>query len=250
LSENTLTRYQQRYNFPSAPRPVNPSTRPVIMGKKPAAENTKKVAGNAKKAEAAAQKAAAENAKKAAAEEEDWGKGAKSTKKQEDAQRKKEEQARKALEKKALLEEEEKDARPAPKNSKQAVKKTKGLDLSQLDDSPTKSPSAINASGIDNALDALSLTANQQEKIDKHPERRFKPALAAFQERRMEEMDADGSGAGLRRKQKEDQIRKEFEKSPQNPFNQVSARYDASKEELAEIREQEKQKIEDRLASP
>jgi hypothetical protein len=50
----------------------------IIMGGKKV-ENTKKVAGNAKKAEVAAQKAAAENSKKAVAEDEDWGKGAKST---------------------------------------------------------------------------------------------------------------------------------------------------------------------------
>ena len=47
-----------------------------MAGKK--GDNTKKVAGNQKKAEAAAQKAAVENQKKAAAEDEDWGKGAKS----------------------------------------------------------------------------------------------------------------------------------------------------------------------------
>lgn len=42
-------------------------------------ENQKKVAGNAKKAEAAAAKAAVENSKKAQVEDEEWGKGAKST---------------------------------------------------------------------------------------------------------------------------------------------------------------------------
>jgi len=49
-----------------------------MAGKKSAGENTKKAAGNAKKAEVAAQKAAVENQKKAAAEDEEWGKGAKS----------------------------------------------------------------------------------------------------------------------------------------------------------------------------
>jgi hypothetical protein len=49
-----------------------------MAGKKAAGENTKKAAGNAKKAEVAAQKAAQENTKKAAAEDEEWGKGAKS----------------------------------------------------------------------------------------------------------------------------------------------------------------------------
>jgi hypothetical protein len=53
---------------------------------------------------------------------------------------------------------------------------------------------------------------------------------------------------GLRRQQKIDQIRKEFEKHPENPFNQVSATYNMSKEEIAALRESEKDKKEKRLA--
>ena len=164
---------------------------------------------------------------------------------------KKAEQARKKAEKDAILAAEEKDARAAPKNTKQAVKKTapsKSLDLSQLDDDgPSKPAGTLNATGIDNALDALSLTTDSAAKIDKHPERRFKAAFAAYEERRLREMDSDGSGQGLRQNQKREKIRKEFEKSEDNPFNQVSARYDASKEELKELREAEKAKIEARL---
>ncbi|KAH7385012.1 putative coiled-coil domain-containing protein like protein [Cadophora sp. MPI-SDFR-AT-0126] len=219
-----------------------------MAGKKAAGENTKKAAGNAKKAEAAAAKAAQENAKKAAEKDQEWGKGAKNTAKKEAEAAKKAEQARKKAEKDALLAEEEKEARAAPKNSKVAVKKTnKGLDLSQLDDTPSSAPRALNATGIDNALDALSLTTDSAAKIDKHPERRFKAAFAAFEERRLKEMESDGSGQGLRQNQKKERIRKEFEKSEENPFNQVSARYDASKEEIKELREQEKAKIEVRL---
>lgn len=62
-------------------------------------------------------------------------------------------------------------------------------------------------------------------------------------------MDEDGTGAGLRQNQKKERIRKEFEKSPENPFNQVTARYDASKDELQAIRDQERDKIEKRLGS-
>ncbi|KAL2060921.1 hypothetical protein VTL71DRAFT_8973 [Oculimacula yallundae] len=221
-----------------------------MAGKKAAGENTKKASGNAKKQEAAAAKAAQENAKKAAEEDQDWGKGAKNTAKKEAEASKKAEQARKKAEKDALLAEEEKDARAAPKNAKVAVKKTaKGLDLSQLDDPSSSSTpaSALNATGIDNALDALDLTADSSAKIDKHPERRFKAAFAAFEERRLKEMESDGSGQGLRQNQKRERIRKEFEKSEDNPFNQVSARYDASKDDIKELREQEKAKIESRL---
>jgi hypothetical protein len=164
---------------------------------------------------------------------------------------KKAEAARKKAEKDAILAEEEKNARSVPKNAKTAPpKKSKGLDLSQLDDdgSGSTKASALNATGIDNALDALSLTADSATKIDKHPERRFKAAFAAYEERRLKEMDEDGSGQGLRQNQKREKIRKEFEKSEENPFNQVSAAYDASKEELKELREAERRKIELRLA--
>jgi hypothetical protein len=162
---------------------------------------------------------------------------------------KKAEQARKKAEKDALLAEEEASTRSAPKNTKQAVKKSKGLDLSQLeDDGGREGSAALNATGIDNALDALSLTADSAAKVDRHPERRFKAAFAAFEERRLKEMEQDGSGQGLRQNQKREKIRKEFEKSEENPFNQVSARYDTTKEELKGIQTSEKQKIEQRLA--
>ena len=126
---------------------------------------------------------------------------------------------------------------------------TRGLDLSQLDapSRPAGPATALSASGIDNALDALTLTSGQDPKIDKHPERRFKAAYAAFEERRLKEMDEDGSGQGLRQNQKKEKLRKEFERSPENPFNQVSVAYDATKEEIAELKKQEKAKIEVRL---
>lgn len=52
---------------------------------------------------------------------------------------------------------------------------------------------------------------------------------------------------GLRRQQKVDQIRKEFEKHPDNPFNQVQGSYNMSKEEMKALQESEKEKKEKRL---
>ncbi|CAD6505840.1 BgTH12-01327 [Blumeria graminis f. sp. triticale] len=222
-----------------------------MAGKKSAPENSKKVSGNAKKAEIAAQKSGVEKQKKAAEEDLEWSKGTKNTAKKEAEAAKKAEQARKKAEKDALLAEEEKNARTAPKNAKVAVKKYKGLDLASLDaeDAGPKKGTSLSATGIDNALDALSLATGVTTKIDKHPERRFKAALAAYEERRLKEMEADGSGQGLRQNQKKEKIRKEFEKHEENPFNQVSARYDATKNDLKELRESENAKIEGRLAS-
>ncbi|MCJ1481993.1 hypothetical protein MMC06_002154 [Schaereria dolodes] len=217
------------------------------MPKKTAGENAKK------KTEAAAQKAAIENGKKAQVEDQEWDKGAKSNAKKEEAEAKKAEAARKKAEKDALLAEEEKDARATPKgaNAKTAVKKTRGLDLSQLDSDPSSSasstaPGALNATGIDNALDALSLTSNNpSEKVDRHPERRFKAAYAAYEARRLPELEEEQKG--LRRNQRVELIRKEFEKSEENPFNQVNARFDSSRDEVREIKGKEKEKVEKRL---
>ncbi|TGO13651.1 hypothetical protein BTUL_0065g00070 [Botrytis tulipae] len=228
------------------------------MGKKQAAgENSRKAAGNAKKAEVAASKAAVEKNMKDQAESEEWSKGAKSNAKAEAAALKQAELNRKKAEKEALLKAEEAAAPSGPKNSKKAEKKPavkRGLDLSQLDDSPTSaspssaSPSALNASNIDDALDALALTSNTKEKVDRHPERRFKAAYAEFEERRLQEMGNDGSGNGLRKNQKQERIRKEFEKSPLNPYNQITGRYDSTKGELAEILQNVQAGVESRLA--
>ena len=52
---------------------------------------------------------------------------------------------------------------------------------------------------------------------------------------------------GLRRNQKVAEIRKEFEKHPENPFNQVSAAYNMSKDDMSALRDAEKDKKEKRL---
>ena len=104
--------------------------------------------------------------------------------------------------------------------------------------------SPLNASGIDNALDALNLTHNVDDKVERHPERRYKAAYAQYEEKRLEEMKDE---KGLRRNQKIEQIRKEFEKHPDNPFNQVTASFDATREEIAALKDAERAKKEQRL---
>lgn len=140
-------------------------------------------------------------------------------------------------------------SKPKGAGAKTAVKKTRGLDVSQLDDgaAESKKGSALSASGIDNALDALSLTNQESSKVDRHPERRFKAAYAAFEERRLPEIEEENPG--LRRQQRIELCRKEFEKSEENPFNQVHVRVNASKEEVAMVKDQEKKKVEARLGS-
>jgi hypothetical protein len=155
----------------------------------------------------------------------------------EAAAAKKEEAARKKAEKDALLKEEEASQPSKPKGTgaKKAEKKTRGIDSAL---------GSLNATGIDNALDALSLAAKDGDKIDRHPERRYKAAYAAYEERRLEEMKDE---KGLRRNQKVELIRKEFDKHPDNPKNQATVAYNATKEELAEFKEAERLKKEQRL---
>ncbi|KAJ5704119.1 Coiled-coil domain-containing protein [Penicillium malachiteum] len=217
-------------------------------GKKAAGENSKKAAGNARKADAANQKKAAEDQKKAAEEDKQWSKGSKSNAKKDDAEAKKAEAARKKAERDAMLaaEEASQPSKGKGAGAKTAQKKSRGLDLSQLDDDPfSKKSSALNASGIDNALDALSLASKDTSKIEKHPERRFKAAYAAFEAQRMPGIEQEFPG--LRRQQRIDICRKEFEKSDDNPFNQVHVAANATKEEIAAVREQERLKTERRL---
>ncbi|KAF9887073.1 hypothetical protein FE257_010567 [Aspergillus nanangensis] len=199
---------------------------------KKTAENSKKAAGNARKAEAAAGKKAAEDAKHAVEEDKQWQKGAKGSAKKDDAEAKKAEAARKKAERDALLAAEEASQPSKAKSSKQPQKKSRGLDLAQLDDTPaSRKGTALNATGIDNALDALSLTNKDSSKIDRHPERRYKAAYAAYEARRMPEVESENPG--LRRQQRMDLIRKEFEKSDENPFNQAHVAFDASRDEIA-----------------
>lgn len=221
------------------------------MGGKKGAENTKKAAGNAKKAEIASKKQAEADAQNEAAEGSKWSKGAKDDSKKADAAAKKAEAAAKKAERDRLLAEEEASQRATPKaaNKKTAEKKSKGtLDLSQLDDEPTsKKAATINASGIDNALDALSLTADSnQVKLERHPERRFKAAYAQFEQRRLPEIEQEHPG--LRKNQRVEICRKEFERSPENPFNQTgNVRYDASKDDLAAEKARIRSGVETRL---
>lgn len=225
------------------------------MAKKNAGENSKKAAGNAKKAEQANKKRQEEEARLAAAEDEEWSKGAKKgNKKKEDEAAKKAEAARKKAEREALLKEEEASlpSKPSSKNrgaAKVAAKRAGKIDDFLNDQAPT---SEISASGLDNALEALTLTkqggAVSDKDIDRHPERRFKAALAAYEERRLPE--ARKENPGLRLQQVKNLIFKEFEKSPENPFNQATnLAHNATDQDVAELKAKIKKDRESRYVN-
>ncbi|KAK6503778.1 hypothetical protein TWF481_008785 [Arthrobotrys musiformis] len=226
------------------------------MGGKPKAENSKKAAGNARKAEAAAGKQAKADAARSAKEDAEWADGAKDNSKKQAAEAKKREAQAKKATRDAELAEETAALKTTKTNPKaggkgKAAPASRGLDaaLAGFDAPESSKSAALNASGIDNALDALSLTsgAASSAAIDRHPERRFKAAYAAYEERRMKEGKEDGEWDGLRQNQVKDRIRKEFEKSEENPFNQANVSFDASRDEVRAVRDREAGKIEKRL---
>ncbi len=215
-------------------------------------DNSKKVAGNARKADAASKKQQEEQAKLDAAEADKWNEGAKKgNKKKEDSAAKKAEDAAKKAEREAQLKEEE-DSLPSKAAGKgRGAAKVAAKRAGKIDDflSDLPTTSHISASGIDNALEALTLTSKggavSDKDIDRHPERRFKAALAVYEERRVPELRKEQPG--LRLQQVKQLVFKEFEKSPENPFNQqTNLNYNASKQDVQDLKKDIKKQREDK----
>ncbi|KAJ7765802.1 DUF1014-domain-containing protein [Mycena metata] len=247
----------------------------------PKGGNAKKEGGRAKKAENEAKKqevAAAEKERKEAAAWTDKDvKGGKASKEEKEEKRRAE-LARKA-ENAKLLEEEESSApakvKVAPKAVKKAVKPagpgaiaaggglaavaapTAEADTAKgkgKDERVDEEPESYTATGIDNALDLLDVVTAKMDKasvgqqaagIERHPERRFKAAFEAYQERELP--IARKEHPGLRLQQYKDLLFKQFQKAPENPFNQTVVDYDATKEEKVEALKLKKAQVEERL---
>ena len=71
------------------------------------------------------------------------------------------------------------------------------------------------ASSVSEAIKVLSIA--QDEKVDKHPEKRMKAAYTEFEERRLEELKAENKS--LKLSQLKQMIFKEWQKHPDNPLN-------------------------------
>ncbi|CDR88796.1 uncharacterized protein SPSC_05628 [Sporisorium scitamineum] len=220
--------------------------------------NAKKESGRAKKA-ANEDKKAAEAAARAEAEEAArWddpagGRGKTAAEKKAD---KAAEAARKAEEKRRL---EAEDEASTPTASVKSANKGKGAPKKSALKSggPTGIDSAIasfSASNLDDALDAMSLVNERSDKaskgaaasqIERHPERRFKAAFEAYKERELPRLKEEHKG--LRLQQYHDLLYKQFQKHPDNPFNQLSVAYDASKEEKLAALKSKRSQTEKRL---
>jgi len=242
----------------------------------PKGGNLKKESGRAKKAENEANKRAAAAEAKERAEAVKWVEGEKPTKAKDEREvKRKAELARKAANQKLLAEEEAsasaKKASPKP-GAKKAGSKPAGPGAIAADGQVALAPAAsaessskdggsepqalesFSATGIDNALDlAEVITAkmdkasigNQAATIEKHPERRFKAAYNAYVERELPIIRAEQPG--LRLQQYKDLLFKQFQKSPENPFNQVTVEYNAKSEEKVDALRQRQDEIRDRL---
>ncbi|KAJ7348897.1 DUF1014-domain-containing protein [Mycena albidolilacea] len=245
----------------------------------PKGGNAKKESGRAKKAENEAKKKDTAAAEKERKEAEAWTdkdvKGGKANKEDKEEKRRAE-LARKA-ENARLLAEEESSAPAKVKAAPKAVKKTQkpagpgaiaaggGLGAVAVSEAPedkgkakeeppNAEPESYSATGIDNALDLLEVVTAKMDKasvgqqaagLERHPERRFKAAFEAYQERELP--IARKEHPGLRLQQYKDMLFKQFQKSPENPFNQVVVEYDASKEEKVEALKLKKAQVEERL---
>jgi len=113
---------------------------------------------------------------------------------------------------------------------------------------------AFAATGLDDALDLLSTlnaktdkasTGTAAAQLEKHPERRFKAAYKEYEERQMPILREERPG--LRLQQYKDLVYKQFQKAPENPFNQTALDYNATKDERIEALNKQRRHVEDRL---
>ncbi|GBE82812.1 Coiled-coil domain-containing protein 124 homolog [Sparassis crispa] len=240
----------------------------------PKGGNAKKESGRAKKAENEAKKNAAAEAEKARKEVDKWSEGAKSSKSKEEKEEKRRAELARKAEAARLLADEEAAIPPKVKTPKAGAKKAKpskpagpgaiaaggGLEAVSVaekemeSDGHREEPETFSATGIDNAIDLLEVVTAKMDKasvgqqaagIERHPERRFKAAFEAYKELEMPNVRADHPG--LRLQQYQDILYKQFQKSPENPFNQTTISYDATKEEKVDALKSKNAAIADRL---
>ncbi|KAI0255302.1 hypothetical protein BJV78DRAFT_757084 [Lactifluus subvellereus] len=150
---------------------------------------------------------------------------------------------------------------------------TASAESSSKNDGTPQEVESFSATGIDNALDLLEVVnakmdkasiGNQAAGIEKHPERRFKAAFNAYVESELPNIRAEvkprlrvnlvpvlqllySQQPGLRLQQYKDLLFKQFQKSPENPFNQTTVEYNATSEEKVEALRQKQDEIRERL---
>ncbi|KAJ1962205.1 hypothetical protein IWQ62_003605 [Dispira parvispora] len=245
------------------------------MAKKFRGENSKVTAAKDRKAKAQAEKDKEKRAAQESKESAAWSAGAKKLDKKEAEMAKRAEKLARKQEAAKLLQEEEKQLgktkpalkptarKPATGAAKIAQKKAAKVETFQQEN---KAPEAsYSARNIDDALDLLDIvhapsgdveptpgdtspkpkasTANVA--IDRHPERRHKAAYTAYEARELPRLKEENKG--LRLNQIKQIMWKNWQKSPENPFNQVYVAYNASQRDQEALVEEQRQRIESRL---
>ncbi|GAA5964493.1 hypothetical protein JCM21900_002968 [Sporobolomyces salmonicolor] len=223
----------------------------------PAKTNAKAVAGRARKEEAAQGKKQQQAAEAEAKEADKWNQGAKGKSTKEDKVAQAEAARARKAEAARLLAEEEASMPSKPKAAapKAGAKKAppKAPSVPSFD-AGVSEPASFSASGIDDALDMLSLVGSktdkaslgsQASKIDTHPERRYKAAFEAYKEEQLPILKKEYPG--LRLQQYNDRMYENFKKSPLNPFNQVSIAYNSTKADKVAALQAQKDEIARRL---
>ncbi|RHZ44565.1 hypothetical protein Glove_718g4 [Diversispora epigaea] len=235
------------------------------MPKKFKGENTKVTAAKERKNQHKIEIETKKKLDKEHKETEEWAIGAKDISKKEIQKQKKEAQLAKKMEAARILEQEEKELskyKPiinVTGEEKKAMKRTQKHEKVSIE---KREIPEFSASNIDDALDLLSITTdpsamggssnvtstlniNNKVTVDRHPERRFKAALAAYEEREMPRIKQENPG--LRYTQYHDLIYKNFQKAPENPFNQNVLQFNASKQDEDSLIKTTRQEIESRL---
>lgn len=215
----------------------------------------------AKKVQKRKQRAAEKAEEEAAAEKaDDWDAGTKKLSKKQLLQKEKqEERSRRGQQKKLQMEIEEVENANSKKkgqsNKRRGGRKqnSRNKNHSDLDDAldqvggnKNEKVPTISAEGLDNAIAALSLLkkdAVNNNELDRHPEKRYKHALAEYSRRRLPELKKENPG--MRRHQLEEMVFKEFKKSKENPFNQeTNLAYNATDEDVKQKKQSIKSKRE------
>ncbi|KAI8141791.1 hypothetical protein BJV82DRAFT_517970 [Fennellomyces sp. T-0311] len=220
------------------------------MGKK-GGGNSKAEAAKEKKAAAKAEKDKSKAAAAEAKEAEKWSQGAKGKgKKEADADKRAAQLAKKQELARLKAEEEQETAKIKTSGAnKQAAKKAAKVDAASQ---ARRTIPEFSADNLDDALDLMSISDDKKavsaKDVERHPERRFAAALAAYEERELPRFRKENPG--LRLSQLKELIYKAFQKSPENPFNQANLlAYNATSSDAREMKDQRRKEVEDRLRS-
>jgi len=208
------------------------------MPKKFKGENSKAVEAKARKD---AQKNAADEQKKKAIEDAYWADDdkhiARKQQRKDDKEKKQQEALRRKQEAQQLLEQEMSGMKPAKptaekKLTRAQIAENKRIMEAEAAAAAKKEETPVNELPLEENLNRLQIEGEARDveealqvlsdkptaAVDMHPEKRVKAAFAAFEDRRLPELKTENPN--LRLSQLKQMLKKEWQKSPENPMNQ------------------------------